>query len=360
MKKTLSILLFFALIAFLVLAPGSLIRGASHNPYLDFWTEQPPEWSGRIVLWHIADFRTYQKSVTDYLTERANTYNKRINRGVHIEVVGLTMQKFLDRTARGLTPDAYSFPTGLLYAEQLRAIEPTLPALVPGLKTASDDGLRAVPYLYSGYFLVGNVSRMAQLGLTLPEDAEGAEDFLGAVLAASTTRPELSIPPVLAAKAKLVGTFADEADFKAGRCAAAVVDARTLGDILRAGEPLVESIPYPAYTDEVMLLGASKTASDEQTKAFSDFVTWMLGDIPQNRLFTLGALPASLSAAPVYDADAPEVLFSAMREIATPDPFLYQRHRDALNEEATRAIAGDSEASGAFFERFSVVNCDGF
>lgn len=60
------------------------------------------------------------------------------------------------RAANG--PDAYSFPCGLLYREQLRPL-PEAPegiaALRDGLHAAEADGaVYAVPYLMSGYFLL--------------------------------------------------------------------------------------------------------------------------------------------------------------------------------------------------------------
>ena len=43
------------------------------------------------------------------------------------------------------------------------------------------------------------------------------------------------------------------------------------------------------------------------------------------------------------------------RAAGVPDAFLYQRHREALVQDALRAMAGEAGASDAFSERLAVV-----
>ena len=54
-------------VLFLVLAPRPLLSALREDPMAHLFEVKQPEWHGVIELWHIADFRTCQGSVTKFL-----------------------------------------------------------------------------------------------------------------------------------------------------------------------------------------------------------------------------------------------------------------------------------------------------
>lgn len=348
-------LLLLLMLAFLALSPGWLVKNLARNPYLEWHEKTPPSWQGRITLWHIASFRTYQGKVTEHLKKRAYAYCKQ-HYNVHIDVTGLTVEQYLERTARGEFPDAYSFQTGLLYREQLRNFTPDTGRLLPNVPPAQAEGrVYAVPYLMSGYFLAGNTQLMANRGVSLPKEADPA---LLQELTDACGDPVLSMPPVLAARAGLVCSLLPEEDFLSGKGMLALLDARKLGDLNRAaGQNMaLETLPWPAYTDEVFYIGPAKTADDGQAAALADFADFLLSDGEQARLTALGAMP--VTKAPPDTAFSEPLLsayYQSLTETVVPEPFSYQRNKEALHAEAAAAVAGDAFAASSFFERMQVV-----
>jgi ABC-type glycerol-3-phosphate transport system substrate-binding protein len=339
--------------AFLVLSPGWLTKNLSRNVYAEWEVKTAPSWQGRIVLWHIADFRTYQGKVTQHLENRAYAYCKR-HYNVHIDVTGITPEQYAQRIARGEFPDAYSFATGELYLEQLRAFSPDISGLLKNVPPAEANGkIYGVPYLMSGYFLGANTQLLAANNLELGKTVDPAmlqralSDNLG-----------LSMPAVLAAREKLTGTLGEESEFEAGKALFSVLDARQLGDLQRqtSGNLALEAIPYTAYTDQVFYIGPAKNADDGQAAALADFVSWLLSPGEQGRMTGLGALPVIQAPEDVsFSEPLMEELAKSSSALTVPDPFAYQRHKDALNEEALAALSGETGVQDAFFQRMQVV-----
>lgn len=346
-----------ALIAvYLVLTPPLIGSGLERDAYFDWLEPEQPAWRGRVVIWHIADFRVYQGSVTHYLAARAKVYEKS-HPGVVIEVVGLTSEQFAERAARGAFPDAYSFPCGLLYAEQLRSAEYALPALSGTLTPAVSDGKTyAVPYLMSGYFLCANAQLLSKYRFELPgEPADKA--FFQSVLDLKTDPAQLAMPPLFAARLGLSGTPAETSAFTAGKSMIGLIDARALGELTRGASAAlsIEAQPYAGVNDQVLYIGAARGASDARTRVVADFAAFLLSAEEQARLSTLGALPVTAEAAPVYADASLSALFMCRESFVCLDPFSYQRHKDALDAEARAALAGDEAAKKSFFERIKVV-----
>ena len=357
--RALRIAVVIAIVLFLALTPGWLLEHLSRDQEEDFFTKPTPAWNGRIELWHIAEFRTYQGSVTDFLQDRADRYWKKKDRGVHIDVIGLTVEQYQDRIARGLTPDAYSFPSGFLYPEALQSFPVDTATLKTGLSPARfQDQVYAVPILMSGYFLVGNVQLLSANGFLMPEEGSLDPAVLQAALDLKQKVPQLYMPPILAARLNLTGQLAAWEQFQKGKVMLAVVDARTLGDLNRSasGNLLVESVTFPGYTDQVLYLGAAKGADAHQVKALSDFAAYLLTEEQQQRLTNLGALPTvQLSQAPVYAEESLDSLYTAAAAFTLPEPFAYQRYKEALTEDALRALTGDPLGKSSFWERMTVV-----
>lgn len=349
--RALRILAALVLALFLALTPIWILDGLNVERYYALWQKPAPTWRGRIEIWHIASFRTYQGSVTNYLQARADAYCRR-HAGVHIDVVGMTEKQYADRLARGAFPDAYSFALGLCYAEQLAALPLEAPAFRGTLRAAAyEDELLAVPYLMSGYFLAANPQLTARYLAPAPEMPDAA--YLQSALDCNAKSAQLAMPPLLAARLGLVGTLASEAEFLSGKAALCALDARVLGGAVRdpSGGVLIEAKPFGPFTDQVFYLGASRYASEEQVAALADFALFLLSDDEQRGLATLGALPVTQVSDVVYAEARLEALNAAYLEPLVPDPFLYQRHKDALLGEAAAALAGDASARESFEKR---------
>lgn len=355
LRRILKITATAVIAAFLAFSPPWLLRGLQRDEYHAFFAKPAATWHGRIELWHIAGFRVYQGSVTDYLQSRADAYCKK-HPGVHIDIVGLTETQYRERLDRGAFPDAYAFPPGYVYVEQLRALSLIPPTYLGNLApSVQEDAVYAVPYLMSGYYLAGNAQLLTKYGFELPESADAA--YLQAALDLSADTPQLSMPVIHAARLGLTGTLAEADAFKSGECMLAVLSARALGDILRGdAAPLLDAIPFPDYTDEVFYLGAAAGADDNQAAALSDFAAFLLSEKEQLRLPSLGALPViATTEKPVYADEQLTDLYKAYIVPVTPDPFAYERHRAKLTDEALAALTGDAAAIAAFFQRLAVV-----
>jgi len=340
---------------FLALSPAWILDGLDNDEYRAFWEKPEPAWRGRVEIWHIASFRTYQGSVTNYLQSRADAYC-RTHAGVNIDVLGLTEKQYNDRIARGAYPDAYSFAGGLCYAEQFSPLPIEAPAFCGTLSAASyGDEILAVPYLMSGYFLAANPQMLSKYALALPEEPDAA--FLQSALDLAAGSPQLAMPVLAAARLGLSGTFASEADFLAGKAALCVMDARSLGVLLRepSGNLLVDAVPFGPFTDEVFYLGAARGASEEQAAVVADFALFLLSDEEQLGLSALGALPVTAPGRIVYAEAKLDALYEVYAEPAAPDAFLFNRHRDALLSEAAAALAGDAFAAESFQTRLRLV-----
>ena len=346
------------LCAFLLFAPPWLLRGLSRDYIHAVFEPEPIQWRGKLELWHIVGFRTYQGSVTNHLSERTAAFSRQ-HPGVFIEVTGLTVEQFAERYARGERPDLYSFPNGLLYREQLRALPLDPPALRSGLSAAAADGeIFAVPYLMSGYFLLINGQRPYLSGGRAPSSPEEAD------LQAALQAGELAVPPVPGAQLGLTGTAstdsaAAEAAFRKGKLSYLVADARALGDLNRAadGNLLLSTLPMAGYTDQVQFLAAAAGTDDQRCAIAAELILFLLTPTEQERLAALGAMPVADGVKAVYS----EPLLAGWNEAfadhpaGVPDAFLYQRHREALVQDALRAMAGEAGASDAFSERLAVV-----
>lgn len=339
--------------AFLLLAPPRLLRGLAGVFPRGVTEQEPPAWEGIIELWHIVDFRAYQGSVTQHLRAQADAFC-RAHPGVYIEVTGMSVEAFEQRYARGERPDAYSFPCGLLYREQLRPL-PEAPegiaALRDGLHAAEADGaVYAVPYLMSGYFLLMDPQSALLTGGRTPASLDEAP------LQEALEAGRLEAPAVYAALLGLTGEPAEAGAFRAGRAGMALADARALGDLRRAedGNLLFDALPATAYTDQVQYLGAAARTDETRAAIVAALCDFLLEDAQQTQLSSLGALPATGA-----DAAYAERLLSdwnaACGEVVSPDPFLYQRHREALEADALRALSGESGAAEAFYERLALV-----
>ena len=136
------------ILAFLVRVGPTVGAAAGDSFYVQNRQPAAPDYVGTITLYHIVTHRTYQGSVTAFLQERAEAFNKQ-HFGVRIAVEGMGEQDFVERLSYGRWADMYSFFSGALYEELLQAATFAPEAsLRPGLSVTS----YAAPWFFQGTY----------------------------------------------------------------------------------------------------------------------------------------------------------------------------------------------------------------
>jgi len=299
------------LAAFLVLAPPRLNEALEHNYYREWLTGEREDWSGVLSMWHIVSFKPAQGSVTAYLDSVAAKYEK-AHKGVYIEVVGLSPEMARERLSRGERPQLWSFPADGLDAAELAPLSFALPRFAGDLAPVEkDEQAVAAPYLFSGYFLLGNTVLVQELGLAWPEkeDADTVREALSAALSAKSTARygALAAPQKLMERYGLSGKTAQDGDFKAGQVPFMIGDARAYGDLTRkmaSGGFTFDAMPLGPFTDLVQYAGVDSSAQGGYLEHAQGFLQLLLSDASQAKLSALGALPAVYSQEDLLYADS--------------------------------------------------------
>ncbi|MDO4565210.1 MAG: hypothetical protein Q4C04_06315 [Clostridia bacterium] len=313
-----------AILLFMLFSPPVLIEALDEDFYSGVIQIKKPEWRGSITLYHIVTHKTYQGSVTYYLQTQAEEFEK-ANRGVFIEVVGMSEQDYLERLEYGRRPDAYSFFAGTVYAEQLRELSQSYEGFIPGLKAYA----LAAPYFFSGY--ADCINEQGADG-----GAVSASCFMGALL-------ELQ-------------SVDDAPGFMDGRYGRAILNLRELGDCKRNEKPMQMKVGAAGgFTEQVCYLGIAKETSDDKAYWMEQFFLWLLEEKAQQQLTGLGAFSVREGLEQVFSDGTLSEIRAAYASVETVDPFLYYSHKAAMLEDAGLAVAGDAAAQGRFNERLSVV-----
>ena len=290
------------ILLFLLYAGPRVGAGTGESFYVKSRQLQPPDYVGALTLYHIVTCKTYQGSVTAFLTERAEAFNKR-HFGVRITVEGMGEADFWERMAYGRRADMYSFFSGVLYEELLQEVDFAPETdLRPGLTLTP----YAAPWCFSGYVktTVGETDPVATL-------ANGA-----------------------------TGT---------------VLDLRAWGDIQREGEMGADAAVAGAFTDQVCYLGVDRNTDEEKARACLAFYAFLLSEPTQRLLPSLGAFSVRTDAPCPYGNSLLLDMDRAYKKVIVPDPFAYHTHRTKLREEAAAALAGDEGAKNNFFQRLAIV-----
>ena len=290
------------ILAFLVRVGPTVGAAAGDSFYVQNRLPAAPDYVGTITLYHIVTHRTYQGSVTAFLQERAEAFNKR-HFGVRIAVEGMGEQDFMERLSYGRRADMYSFFSGALYEELLQAATFAPEAsLRPGLAVTS----YAAPWFFSGYVQTesGETSPVAAL-------ANGA--------------------------------------------AGAVLDLRAWGDLQRSGEGRGEASFAGPFTDQVCYLGVDRNTLSEKAEWCLKFYDFLLSEPVQRMLPAMGAFSVRTDTPCPYGDGLLVKLDRSYETVTVPDPFRYHVHRTKLLEEAEAALKGDEAAKNIFFQRLAIV-----
>ncbi len=361
----LRILVAALLVAFLLLAPPYLEQALGHNYYREWLSGEREDWNGVLTMWHVVEFKTAQGSVTSYLETVAAQY-ERAHPGVYIEVLGLAPEAVQERLSRGERPHMWSFPGGACGAQELAPLTIGLPAFRGNLSPLRAEGeAYAAPYLYSGYFLLGNTVLIQELGLSWPSDPAALTETLQQAMDARSTGRYGAVCalPLHAARLGLTGKMALDGDFKAGQVPFLIGDARAFGDLNRKmanGGFTFDALPLSGFTEEVQYAGVDKDARGGYAEHAAGFLSLLLEEKAQLKTTALGALPAVQTAEePQYADGQLQAFYKAYSSPVCPDPALWLDARQALAQEALLALGGGEEARKTFEEHLKAVTPGG-
>lgn len=331
MKRVINVLLALAVVAYLLFMPPVLQRGQRVDFYRQNRLLPEVEYAGTFVLYHVAREKTYQGSVTKFLKTLAEGYEK-THYGLHIEVVGMGEEDFLERLEMGREPDMVSFFSGQLPEEQLRSMDwGELPALRPGLAA----GEYACPWLFSGY--VYSAPQLEE-----GEAVQGAGSY---------------ISPIAGAYYGLDGGDMGLEAYGAGKAKGGLTDLRAYGDLTCRGTEWAGQ-PAGNFTDEVCYMGVFRRGREGSEECLRSFMAYLLEEKQQGSLSALGAFSVLEKGWGTFSTGGEQVLKAVDRAYETvvcPDPFLYYGHKAALLEEAEQTLLGEEGAEKRFFERLHVV-----
>ena len=323
---------------------------------------EPPvkQRTGIINVWHVVKYKPYSGSVSTIMADAARKLEKK-EYGVFYSVEGMTEEEYARRIERGEKPDVISFPAGLIDADGLSELDAGNYAEISGelLRAGSSEGkLYAIPYAQSPCVLIENNELSKKIGINLDEGSVDAAAIFAAVNGADGGMIKQSILSGRAERWALIGAEGeclDTAAFKEGKAVLCIDDVRTARELSMLSER-GKGFNYTVHGitgqhGNAQLIAIPYT-DDEWVKEHAErLIQLMLSPKYSLKIAQTGLYPSAPledqaeSASPV---DAREVLSG------TPcvNAFLLNRYKDAIAEEAARALSGDSGANGAIVKRY--------
>lgn len=322
---------------------------------------EPPvkQRTGIINVWHVVKYKPYSGSVSTIIGEAARKLEKK-EYGVFYSVEGMTEEEYARRIERGEKPDVISFPAGLIDADGLSELDADNYAEISGelLRAGSSEGkLYAIPYAQSPCVLIENNELSKKIGITLDEGNVDAAAILAAVRADGSAIKQ-SILSGRAERWALIGAEGecrDTAAFKEGNAALCIDDVRTARELSMLSER-GKGFNYTVHGimgqhGNTQLIAIPYT-EDEWVKEHAEkLIQLLLTPKYSLKIAQTGLYPSAPyedkaeSASPV---DAQTLLEGA----PCINAFLLNRYKDAIAEEASRALSGDSGANKAIVKRY--------
>ena len=345
------------IIAYLLFMPGYLEAALKERTYDEKFSREKETFTGIITVWHVVGFKPYSGSMGSALSAIAGEVERK-HHGVFFDVTAMDEAEYTERIMRGETPDVISFPLGLCYPEQLSALQAVS---VEGLSEERcsvgewEGQVYALPYAMSAHVLLVNTALFHACGVVLPDgekDAgwimEAAQAF-GAALTSGKRKPLPALAGnfVYFAALGLEDEVASYDQFKAGKAALAIADLRAVAELdglQTAGKGLAyEAAILPGSTSLVQMIGFFSGISEEKRPYAAELIEHVFSEKSKKRLTQLGLISTTDPLPETENtliADATKHLSNAV----IPRAFLLQRYRDALEESARRALAGDADA----------------
>lgn len=313
--------------------------------------------SGIINVWHVVKYKPYTGSISLIIADAARKIENK-SFGVYFNVDGITVDEYEKRIARGERADIISFPAGLIDANGLCALDEAEFEMLGSeyINAGSSEGkLYAIAYAQSPCVLIENTALTKKHGISIPEwDIDESEllDALNGVQAQGVLSGCAERWALLGAN----GLCEKTAAFKEGKAALCLDDIRTAREmsmLCEKGKGFDYAVHGVNGLYGNMLLIAINTNEDEWIKQHgSELIKLLLTEKYAAKIAATGLKPSvdyeHEEGQYTDTVNAAEVLKNA----PCINTFLYNRYRDAIGEEAERALAGDSAAHSAIVKRY--------
>lgn len=347
--------------AFLALAVVAFMAVMSIKIYGDVFQTQSelPEKqrSGIINVWHVVKNKPYTGSVSLVIADAARKIENK-NFGVYFNVDGITVDEYEKRIERGEKADIISFPAGLIDANGLCMLDETeFNMLKPEyINAGSSEGkLYAIAYAQSPCVLIENTALTKKYGISIPK-GDIDESVLTDILNEAQAQGVLSGCAERWALLGANGQCEETAAFKEGKAALCLDDERTAREMSMLCEK-GKGFDYEVHGVNAiygnMLFIAINSNEDEWIKQYgTELIKLLLTE-------KYAAKIAATGLSPNVDYEREDGEYTGVVDAAAVlknapciNTFLYNRYRDAIGEEAERALAGDSAAYSAIVKRY--------
>ncbi len=312
--------------------------------------------SGIINVWHVVKYKPYTGSISLIIADAARKIENK-NFGVYFNVDGITENEYKERMERGEKPDIISFPTGLIDANGLCALDEADFEMLKDeyINAGSSEGkLHAIAYAQSPCVLIENTALTKKHGISIPEGDIDASVLTG-VLKGIKAQGVLSGCAERWALLEANGQCEETTAFKEGKVALCLDDVRTARDMSMLNEK-GRGFDYAVHGVKGLngnMLFIAINSNDEWIKQYgTELIKLLLTEKYAAKIAATGLCPNV-----GYEREDDEytgAVDAAMLLKNAPciNTFLYNRYHDAIDEEAERALAGDSAAYSAIVKRY--------
>ncbi len=366
LRNVFAVIITIAIALYLIFAPEFIMSGIESSRKAS--NSKQDSFTGIISLWHIVGFKAHTGSVSTFLNACVSEFEKS-HFGVFISVTPMTEEEYKENISAGKRADIYSFPLGLEYSDAFMPLDSdTLHESISSIRSGFietgkfENTLYALPYLYSGCCLITNDDLLTKQSITMQEtpDKSSINDTLKN-LRTDTHAPLCGNEVYSCLYGLCAGSVGEYDTFKSGKSEFAVSDFRAYGDIERRqgskGSFSASAYAIFEYTDLVQYIAMDKSISDKKQVYAYEFMEKLFTERAQATLSDLNAYPVidtdniaelkNTYTSIAYDA------FSVYRKPTIPNCFLYKRYRDALKEDALKAVSGDADAKSRFDKRIN-------
>lgn len=358
-RVIISILMCVAMALFLYFSPQYIITGTDRDRVGEWLTPSKEGFTGTISVWHIVGFKPYIGGVSNWLSARAKTVEKR-HFGVFIEVEAMTLAECEERMKNGECADMYSFPSGWCGSSILRPIGAVVADDIDGrfFSTGVSSGEQyAVPYMYSGYMLALNTAVANERSVKLPNGETFTNEWVcDAAKKMSFERGKkrervygAAGNRTVAALLGIVGDVGKHEHFRANEAAMTVTDIRGIGDLERAAangnDISIRYYPIGEYTDLVQYIGVAAGTDEAKLPYALEFIEQLFTEKAQEKLVQIGLFPVVLPEEKyVFEQTCAGLLYEALLDTRIPNTFLLNSARtDIENAVENALVTGETD-----------------
>lgn len=323
---------------------------------------EPParQRTGIISVWNVVKCKPYSGSISTVLSDAAKRLEKR-EYGVFYSVEGMTEDEYVRRTERGERPDVIAFQAGLMDANGLTELNKENYAQIGEelLRAGSSEGkLYAIAYAQSPCVLIENNELSKKAGISIDEGDTDARAILAAVNGAdggSIKQSLLSGRAEIWALMGAQGKCGDTAAFKEGKAALCIDDVRTARELSMLNER-GKGFNYTVHgiigaCGNARLIAIMQTEDEWIREHGERLIQLLLTPKYSLKIAQCGMYPSAPADGGV-ECGSPVDAAALLDGTPCANAFLLNRYKDAIAEEAARALAGDIEAGKAIAKRY--------